>query len=220
MVSNLSILRALRARLLATVAYDSGLMSIAATGGSYVAQPGPLPVGLMQGMEVEGRGFAAAMPPLVASAVTGDSVAVGPALPEDPSPGTATRRLVVGIPALRAWENVAFNPEDGRWYVEEDYLPGGSRRVTLGKSAEVDVYPVYVIRLYGLSGRGTGAIHTVGDAILNNFRPGADMPTDDGHTVRVMGDPAPSRGQVLPETASHAVTVITIPLWVRTTSNA
>ena len=45
------------------------------------------------------------------------------------------RILVVGLPAHRGWENVAFEATVGRAHVEESYTPARARRSRLDRTA-------------------------------------------------------------------------------------
>jgi hypothetical protein len=125
--------------------------------------------------------------------------------------------LYVGLPLQRGWENEDINPSSHVWWVDEDYLSGPSS-LAAGNytNGELDITPAYVLRLYGLSGIGIGAVHAVADGIVNLFPPGSALITTGGTVVRVRGDTAPFKGQLLNNGARHAVISITIPLRVRT----
>jgi hypothetical protein len=218
MVDHFAILLAVRQRLLSLVVVTTGTTTLAATATGYTRAEGSfLADGFLVGMEVVPVGFASAEPGVVVKVEALTLTVDAPEREDDPAaPG---RALTVGLPSLRAWENVAFEHQDGRWYVEEDYLPGPSFRAAGGANGEMEVQPAYVLKLGGLAGSGPGPLYRVSDAVLGLFPPGAAFAAADGHTVRVRGEPAPYRGQVLPEGASHALVVITVPMWVRTAIN-
>jgi hypothetical protein len=211
MIDHLNALLRLRAHLL-TLEVLSTVGLFSATPDGFVRAEGSfIEDGFFPGMEVRPVGFDH-RDPCVVRVVTAAALFIeGGRIPE----AEALRGLLVELPALRAWENVAFKPEDGRWYVDENYLPGGVGRITVAPNAEFDAEPSYVLKLYGLSGRGSGALHRVSDAILKLFKPGSWLQIPDGYLLRVKIDPAPYKGEVLPEEASHALVVITIPLAVR-----
>lgn len=216
MVDDLAIQLALRARLVATLVLETTTDTMSATAGGFTRLTGSFVAdGLAVGMEVTPVGFAS-IAPATLTFVSPLSVTVREArTPEAASPGRALR---VGLPALRAWDNAPFNPVDGRWYVEEDYLPGAPYRVTVGEIGEFDVEPHYVVRLYGVWGNGIGALSPVANAVINQFAPNLKLQASDGHVIRVLSDPGPYRSQVRRTETGHAVVVITIPLWVRTTN--
>lgn len=217
MVDHFLLLKALRNRLKSLVVATTGTTSLEATAEGYTRPAGSfLTDGFVPGMEVQPSGFANNTPGIVAKVEAARLVIEGGRTAETLVSG---RSLVVGLPGKRAWENMPFAPEDGRWYVEEDYLPGPVARATLGKNNfETNVDPLYVLRLYGISGKGVHALFKVSDGILKLFYPNLEMLVEDGHILRVKSDPAPDRGQVLPEGASHALVVISVPLWVRATN--
>lgn len=217
MVNDFLLLTALRAHLKTLTVATTGVTSLAATADGFTRDVGSfIDDGFVRGMEVKPSGFADNTPAIVTrvdpltlyveGGRTAEALAIG-------------RSLVVGLPEQRAWENMPFTPEDGRWYIDEDYLPGPSGRATLGKeNYEIDAFPTYVIQLYGLGGKGVQALYTVASQILLLFRPNLDILMAGGNVARVRSDTAPFRGQVVPEGTSHALITITIPLWVRVTT--
>lgn len=217
MINNLLALAALRARLKSLVVATTGSTALASTATGYTRLTGSfIDEGFERGMEVVPSGFPSNAPGIV-SVVNDLSMTIEGG--RSASASSAGRSLTVGLPSHRAWENMPFTPEDRRWFIEEDYIPGPAFSVTIGSTHEVQVEPMYVLRLYGLSGIGITAIYLVADAILRLYAPGTALPMSDGQVLRVKGDPAPNRGQVVAEGASHALTVITVPLWARTFNN-
>lgn len=220
MVDHLAILLALRGRLLALPALagtaatvlGSDALGYTRPAGSFITD------GYKPGMEVVPAGFPVTSPvtqPGIVKAVAAGRLDIEGG--RVPAADGAGRSLTVGLPTLRAWENVPFTPEDGRWYVDEDYLPGPAARRTLGKTSfESDHEPVYVIRMYSVAGKGVGAPYKMADAVLAQFPPNGEILASDGHYIRIRSDPQPTRGQLLSEGASHAVITITIPLRIRT----
>lgn len=165
------------------------------------------------GMELIGSGFLAntnngahVITGVDASTVTCAGTAV-----ESGSPGV----LSVGFPSRRAWENIALEPPNGQWYVEEDYVPGPAQQITVGESGEIEGEPMYVLKLYCPDKVGTEAPYRVADAVLRSFAPRRALPLPSGDVVRVRTNPAPYRGQLQAADAGRAVVVVTVPLRIR-----
>lgn len=214
MVNHLEVLYTLRARAALLVVATTGTTSLASTASSYTRTAGSFVAdGFKRGMEIEPQGFGHTGPVIV-TRVTALEMNVDGTLPVEAE--AAGRALVMGLPRMRAYENVGFELQDGRWGVDEDYLPGPTTGVTLGKDAELDHEPSYVLKLYGVAGYGPEGLYRAADELLRLFKPNAVLTTADGTVVRVRGDAAPFRGQLVSGGAGHALVVITIPLWVRT----
>lgn len=212
MVDHFLLLGALRARLKELEVATTGTTTLGSSADGYTRSAGSfITDGFRVGMEVTPSGFVSNDTPGIITEVFALLMEIeGGLTVEAEAPG---RSLVVGLPEKRAWENMAFTPKDGRWYIEEDYIPGPSSGVAF---KELQVDPTYVLRLYGISDRGVGALYKVAGEILALFAPHSTMLASDGHILRVKGDPAPDFGKALPEGASHVMTVINVPLWVRT----
>lgn len=225
-LSNLAVLQALRTRLLTlsvvdiivemfTVTIDEDLNHVIEwDGGSFEE------LGFMAGMEVttdqlmDNKLIDFVVLWVDENKLTIDSPRAGMSTVAIPN---APVRFTVGLPTRREWENIPFDPEDGRWYISEDYLPGTSFLIAGNyQRGELDVYPALMLRLYGLGGTGVEALYTVADKIVNLFPPGLALPTVDTHVLLVRGDQAPSRGQLVAQGAGFVAIPITIPLWVRT----
>lgn len=214
-MDHLEALLALRGRLLATVVATTGVTTLTATGTGYTRATGSfITDGFRVGMEVVPSGFADNSPGVIQSLTDLEIVLMND---RDPEGAAANRSLTVGIPQLRGWENFEVKPLDGRWFVEEDYIPGPRNRVGVMRSGPYEHLPQYIVRLSGLSDTGVTALYTVAQEILDQFPPGDAFSMADGQPLRVASSPAPSRGQVLPGLDSgRAEIVITIPLWKRT----
>lgn len=200
---------------LSVVTTGSATLAATATGytrasGSFIAD------GFAVGMEVTGAGFSVSgnngsahiVTKVEALTLTCSGTAVDSA--------AAARTLSVGLPALRAWENVDFTPTTGRWYVEEDYLPGPVVQETLGPQGWTEGLPQYVLRCYGLAGKGISPLYQMADALLALFPPRANVVLSSGDVVVVRTNPAPYRGQLVqtPQ-GGWAVVAITIPCRIR-----
>jgi hypothetical protein len=214
MVDHFLLLTAIRSRLKSLLVDTTGSVSLASTATGYSRSSGSfITDGFEVGAEVTPVGFPQTTPGVVVGlTATAMTIEGGRAIQAE----GAGRTLKVELPAMRSWENQKFDPIDKRWYIDEDYIPGPVNRVTGGINGEFDVEPTYVIRLYGLASTGVAALYRVSDAILRLFLPNSYMLVSDGHIVYVKSSPAPYKSQVMAEGPSHAVVVITVPLWVRT----
>ncbi len=214
MISHHAALLALRAQVVALSVVTTGSATLAATSTGYSRASGSFVTdGFTVGMEFTPAGFAVNAVHVITAVTatlisTADTIAV-----ETASSG---RSLAVGLPTLRAWENVAFTPTAGRWYVEEDYLPGPSAQETLGSRGQVEALPQYVLKLYGTAGHGPEALYAAADALLTAFAPRTGLTLSTGDTLQVRTNPAPFRSQLLaaPQGGWSVVTV-TIPCRVR-----
>lgn len=214
MVDHLLLLYALRAQAKTLVVATTGTTTLEATATGYARAAGDfIADGFRVGMEVTPEGFSNNAPGLVTKATPLALTIDGGRTAEAAAAG---RALTVGLPALRAYENVGFDLVDRRWAVDEDYLPGPVTRTTLGRAGELVAEPAYVLKLYGASGLGPEGLYRMADATLKLFRPNANFTAADGHVLQVRSDPAPYRGQLLPEGAGHSLVTVTIPLWVWT----
>lgn len=214
-MDHLAALLAIRARLLTTVVAQTGVVTLTATGNGFTRENGSfVNENFRAGMEVVPAGFADNTPVIISSVTDLEIRTTTPRTAQTAAPG---RSLTVGIPLLRSWENKRIaNIPDNRWYIDEDYLPGPSRKIG-GARGPVEHFPMYVVKLNCLAGYGVSAPYTVAQAILDVFPPWLDISMPDGRPLRVQGDPAPFRGQLLPSAdAGRAEIVITIPLLKRT----
>jgi hypothetical protein len=128
------------------------------------------------------------------------------------------RTLSVGFPALQAWEGVDFEAVQGRWYVDEDYLPGPSAVRTTGPGRQVESTPAYVLKLYSPPGYGVLAPYALANALLGHFPPLLALFPSTGDVVRVRGDVAPYRSQLMTLNGFSLITV-TLPLRLRTVNS-
>lgn len=213
MLDHLDVLLTIRKQLVTATAASTGLVTLTSTGNGFTRGAGSfVEDGFRTGMEVVPSGFIDQTPAIIAS-VTLDTIVLESPRTSEPA---ILGKLSVGIPPIRAWENVnEADIQDGRWYIDEDYIPGPSSQVTTGVNGEIHHLPIYVIRLVGLTGKGAGALFNVSSAVLWNFLPRAAFPLSDGRPLRVRSDPAPDRGQIIPS-EGRATIVITIPFWTRT----
>lgn len=211
MLNHFANLLALRARALTVSVATTGSITMEATATGFARAAGSFVTdGFAVGMEVVPSGFAVNAPAVVTGVLPLAMTVRGGRAPEAAAGG---RSLTVGLPVLRAWENApAFTPEDGRPFVEEDYLAGPVREPVPGV---VEGDPMYVLRLYGPQGVGTMAAYTLSDALLDVFRPRTQISLPSGDVLHVRGNPAPYRGQLTIRNGRSLI-VVTIPLRILT----
>ena len=215
-VDDLQNVEALRGHLLSmppvvtsTGSFGSSAEGYTRTVGSFVAD------GFERAMEIVPSGFAQTSVGVV-SAVTALVLHIeGGRAVDAEAPG---RTLSSGLPAARAWENARFDPKGKKWYMEEDYVPGVSAvKSGGGPHALVDTDPLYVLRLYSPLQTGIAAPYRLASALLRHFAPRTPIALADGNVIRVSGNPSPYRGQLM-ERGAYAVTTLTIPTEIQTTT--
>lgn len=226
-VDHVANILALRAHALAMppVALTSGVeLEATATGYTRENGVGFLVDGFMAGMEVVPSGFVQTTPGVILSVTTTTLTIDGGRTVEVMEPG---KSLSVALPSLVAWENDRFPPRDeqgnvvslaGRWYVDEDYLPGPSAVKTTGPGRQVECTPGYVLKLYGPPEYGVLAHYTLAGALLDHFAPMTALYPSSGDVLRVRGDVAPYRDQ-LRVIDGFALITVTIPLRLRTVNS-
>ena len=127
---------AVRGRLLslpAVVTTGATTLTATATGftratGSFVAD------GFLTGMEIYPMGFTGTEPGVIEGQVSDLSIAVSGMRVAEAAGGLRLLSVTLPDAAHQAWENVEFDPEDKRWFIEEEYLPGGSPAFMAGSS--------------------------------------------------------------------------------------
>jgi len=220
MIDHQLALTALRTQALTLSVVTTGSTTLSVTSAAYVRAAGSfITDGFVVGMEVTGAGFSVSgnngahrVTAVSALSLTCDGLAT--------EASASGKTVSVGLPALRAWENIDFTPVAGRWFVEEDYLPGPAVQETLGQYGQVETLPQYVLRLYGLANTSTAALFKASDALLALFAPRTPLVLSDGNVVVVRTNPAPYRGQLLQAPGGGwAVVPITIPCRVRSANS-
>lgn len=229
MFSHLAALLACRGRALTLSVNTTGSTSLSATTTGYARAAGSFVAdGFSRGDEIAVSGFATAanngqgiIKDVTAGAITLDSAYTVTLTPAGyvvaartlvTEAAAAGRTISVGLPALRAFENVALTPVAGKPFVEEDYLPGPANQFTTGPRGWIEVTPQYVLKLYAPPNTGVTALYKAADALLTLFTPGTALTLSTGDVLRVRTDVAPYRGQLLQDAAGFAVVVITVPL--------
>lgn len=214
MIGNRAVRLALRARLLSLTVVTTGVTTLEATAAGYARAIGSfLTDGFARGMEVQPAGFTQMTPGVITEVAALTMKISGGRTIEAAAAG---RTLSVGLPASRAWENVAFTPATGVPYVTEEFVPGPGKRVTLGEFAQIEYLPLYFPKIYVPAGVAVGASDAYADAIIRHFPPGLDVLATAQDQMRVRGDTAPYAGQLLQTTPGFAVVPVNVPLWLRT----
>jgi len=209
MLSNQAAVLALRARLLTLSVSTTGSVTLSATTTGYARTTGSfLDEQFAVGMEITPAGFTANTVDVLTGVTALTLTTKNARAAETAASG---RSISVGLPALRAWENLDFEPTTGRPFVEEDYLPGPAAQVTLGPLGQIETLPQYVVKFYGLRNTGTGALYRMADAALALFAPRTGLTLSTGDVVTVQTNPAPYRSQLIPSEPGWAVCVVTVP---------
>jgi hypothetical protein len=216
MLSHLASHLALRNRALGLVVCTTGSATLAATATGYSRTSGSfLTDGFDVGMEIVPTGFAANTVDIV-TAVTAHSLSVQE--PRAVEAAHAGRTISVGLPVLRAWENVDFTPVGGRPYVEEEYVPATNRLVTFPASGgQLEETGLFLLKWYGLSAVGISALRTSVDALKALYAPDTVLVAG-SNTVRCRSDLGAYCGQIIPIAGGWSVLVLTVPWLARSTN--
>lgn len=227
MVDNLAILTAVRSRLLGLRFAITNPVTLVGAGNTYTRDAGSFVAdGFLPGHEiclVEPDGRLDHTSAAVIKHVTPNRVE----LLQLASIGQRLNfRLCAGMPRNIAYENIDEDARDPNLlYAEEDYIPGPTRAITIGREdAEIDYEPMYVLRLQGIAGLGVDAIFSMADQILKAFKHGTvvAMLNRLGETeeakrrpLRVRTAFGPFYGQAVNIEARGPTVPITIPLTIR-----
>lgn len=114
------------------------------------------------------------------------------------------------LPAGREWDNVGFQPTTGQPFIREQYSPSTSTLRGLTASGPIEETGEYYVNWYGVSGDGLTIARGV-TKLLALYPPGKSIAATDGTIVRIRGDVAPRRGQLLQADPGWAVITATIP---------
>lgn len=208
---------ALRNRALSLVVCTTGSQTLSATATGFARSAGSFVTdGFVVGMELNATGAwvgAGNAGPHVITSVSALALGCAGCAVDAPA---AARTLSVGLPALRAFENIAFTPQSGRPYVEEDFIPATMSLLSFpAQGGQVEETMLYVLKIYGLDGSvlpnaGIAAIRKTVEALRLLFAPGTLIAAG-SNTVRVRGDVAVQSGQILPQGDGWSVCSVTIP---------
>lgn len=216
MLDNDDVLLALRSQLLSTVVATTGVTTLAATTDGYTRTSGSfIDDGFVAGMEVVPDGFADNTVANIAS-VADLEMTVDEDRPAEIA--AAGRSLTVGIPALRAFENVENKRVAGRWYLREEFIPGTGEVIGVGPRSKVEYVPIYIIHFEGIADVDAVAMLRVTGAVLAVFPPMLAFTLDNNDIVRVRTMPVPYASQILARDTGAPESVVTVPLVARTSN--
>lgn len=164
--------------------------------------------GFYPGMEIKPSGFAANTVATI-TAVTARTVTTAARTVEASASG---RTLLVGLPALVAWENedVTVQRIAGRAYMTVEYSPSTHTVQTFpARIGEAEETGMYVIKVFGISGFGPDHIDKYIDGLRALFAPGTVL-TAGSNPVRIRTDVAPSPGPLIPQDGGWTVCMLPI----------
>lgn len=214
----LQIQRALRAQLITLSVATTGSISMSVTATEYVRTAGSfLTDGFYAGMEIVAAGCTVAGNNGTAVVKTVSALRLGVTRTLGVEVDAAGKTLTAGLPAAREWENEPITPTTGSPYIEEELVPGPMKQITLSKLlGELELTPMYVVRVNVPEGVGTDAMLAYTGALLKLFKAHSTMTLANGDVLRVRGDPAPWPGQLIPRKTGWATVPVTIPLRMTT----
>lgn len=222
---SLAVHLALRNRALGLTVATTGSTTLAATTTGFTRTAGSFVTdGFAVGMEVVSSGFTASadnmtgvvtsvvaatmlVTPYVVTITNDVATVTHPALVAE---GAASARTIrARFPARFATENATFIPVADIPYAEEDFVPATSTVFSAPASnGEMVQDGLYIIKWYGLSGKGTAALRKSVDALKALFSPGTKL-TAGSHTVRMSTEKAAETGQIIPLTNGWSVLILT-----------
>lgn len=212
---------ALRARLLTLSVATTGTMELAATTAGYTRASGSfIDDDFYEGMEVVPSGFTQTTPGIVSRV---EALTLSIAGGRSAEASGAGRSLTVGLPPLRAWENVRFDPADavGRVWIEENMVPATSNMRTGPYDRGIlDEFGLYVINWRGVVGYDVIGIRKCVAAAKALFASGTTF-TVGSARLRITGgnDDGPYESQIEPDGEGWAICTLTIP-WQAESPNA
>lgn len=218
MIAHSAYQAACRARAKTLSVCTTGSISMSATASGYVRAAGSfLTDGFAVGMELAASSFSKAAnngaKPITAISADGRTISCPGCVAEASAAG---RVLAVGLPLTRRYMNVGVDTEQGVPYVDEQYIPGPSKVVTLGPFGEIELTPMYSMAFSVPEGTGEEAASAYQTAFLTLFAPKTAMALSSGEALRVRSDVSPFPSQLLRGEPGFAVQTATIPLWIRT----
>jgi hypothetical protein len=220
---------ALRNRMLALSVCTTGSTTLAATATGYTRAAGSfLADGFRDGMEFLAAGFTTPAnngyhvieSVSALTIITTTAVSVAAPVVEGSASG---RTLSVGVPEGRLLDNKRFAPNGGpfpgRPYIVEEFVQGTHELVGYpSEGSRNEERGLYLVKWYGLEGKGEGGIRRPTDALKRRFAPGTVVSLNDGTIVRMPRETAAISGQILPQGDGWAVCTVSIP-WRADTTN-
>lgn len=213
MIDTAELQLALRSRMIdsLTVVSCSGV-NLSASSTTFTRATGSfITDGFAKGMEVTSAGFTGSgnNGRFVITNVTATDVTVNGTLSSEAAGSGKT--LTVYLPSRRAWENVAFEPDNGYPWVEEQLIPAGTRQISVGPGGYLETRVLYTVLIHAVQDTGLGAPVRYADALLELFAPRTQI-TFGTETARVRTDTGPYRGQMLRRKAGWTTVSVTFPL--------
>ncbi len=209
---------ALRARMLGLTVATTGSTSLSATSTGYARASGSFltdnfAVGMelttVTGFSVTGNNQAATAQGRIVTAVTASAIACSGCATDSASSG---RVITAGPPFQRAYENVAFDGPAEFPYIEEEFVPATNKVQSFPViSAYTEDTGLYIVKWFGLSGKGPEAIRRGADAVLARFTGGTALTLSDGTTVRIPTEFGPRAGQITRVDGGWSYCAIEIP---------
>lgn len=214
MLDHHATLLSMRNRLLTVDFAGTGSMTLASTVNGFTRASGDFIAddGLAVGMEITPVGFTDNAIGVI-KIIEPLKITLRNARPVEVASGS--RSLSVRIPLIRGWQNQKVDPNQERWRIEEEYMPGPSEQDTTGEFGRMSHRPLYIIKVFALPDVGQKALYKMADAILGVFPPRFALTLADSTVLRVTSKPGPFRGEVLYDDGDPLI-VVTIPLWART----
>lgn len=204
--------KSLRSRALTLSVATTGSTTLGSTGSTFTRAAGSfLTDGFAVGTEVVGTGFdATTNAEHVVTAVATLTLTVSGTLTTLSQ--SSGRTLAVGLPSRRAWQNIAFDPEPGTPWVEEQFIPGPTRVPTIGSNGTIVAEPIYNLTVHTPEDTGIGAPNKYADALWAHFKPGTQVTLSNGDTAEVRRDTGPYRGQMLRTRPGWVTVPVSFPL--------
>jgi hypothetical protein len=192
----------------------TGSTSLSATTTGYARASGSfLTDGFRVGMEVTPTSFTSTGNQVI-KALTATLMTIDGTITADTA---SARTISVTQPEYRMYPNMDFKLTQaaGRPYTEEEWLPGVVNVQGVGPFGVVIHEPVYIVKMWGLSGKGDAAMSAYVQSIMELFAPRTTITTGGGTVLRVKERPGPFSSQLTnpPDKPGRAVVTITIPLW-------
>lgn len=234
MISHLANTLALRNRALSVVVATTGSATLAATATGFTRATGSfLTDGFSVGMDVVTSGFTNAanngngvvvgvtattltVSMYVVTITNGAQSVTRPATVIEAS--ASGRTIAAKLPSMRAFENVDLIPAAGIPYVEEDYAPATHTLIAGPRQGGIaEETGLYMLKLYGPTNVGVGALRKLADALAALFAGGTILTSGAG-AVRIRGDVAPVPAQILPQGNGWSVLPLSV-YWLANSSN-
>lgn len=202
---------AIRSRAESLVVATTGSATLSATATGYARATGSFITDkFLVGQEVTPSAFTQTTPGLI-TAVSALALEINGG--RTVQAAGSGRSLVVGLPALRAYDNKTITPLGYRHFITEELVPGATVIKTwptrLGRFQEEWLS---VWTWYGVAGTGAAGIRACVDAFKRLFASGTNLALSDSTSAFVRGDVAIKSGQILPVDGGWARCTITIPL--------